>query len=87
MNVNWLRIGAGVLSGIFIAFILYGAYRFYFDKPVPIVNNQTFAPDSKPVINQAVPKNGNNMLGIVAVPVYLGGEWGGFIGLGGKLSF
>ena len=74
-----LRISTGVLSGVLVAFVCYGAYRFYFDKPIPIVNNQTFAEGSKPVITQ-----GNSSkdlsLGMVAGPLFLDNKLGGFVG-------
>lgn len=79
MSINWARISTGVMSGILISLILYGSYRFYFDKPIPIVNNQTFAADSKPVIKQSGGISSLEM-GIMAGPVYLGGDLGAFAG-------
>ncbi len=53
MVVDWLKIWGTVAITVVLTFVLYGAYRFYFDKPVPIVNNSTFATGSRPVISQA----------------------------------
>ena len=46
MNINWFKIYGSVAIIIVIAFLCYGAYRFYFDKPVPVVNNVTAMPGS-----------------------------------------
>jgi hypothetical protein len=40
--MSWFRITSAVSLVILSSLILYGSYEFYFDKPVPIINNNTF---------------------------------------------
>jgi hypothetical protein len=57
--VKWVT---GILSGLLIAFILYGAYQFYFCKPTPIVNNTTVQPGATMNVEQAkVAKSGGRL--------------------------
>jgi len=61
--VKWVT---GVLSGLLVAFILYGAAMFYFCKPVPIVNNTTVQPGATQQVVQTKPAaaSGHLMTGL-----------------------
>jgi hypothetical protein len=48
--VKWV---SGILAGLLVALILYGAYCFYFQKPTPIVNNTTVQPGATLNVEQA----------------------------------
>lgn len=79
--MNWLKAGTGVLSGIFLAFILYGSWQYYFKKPVPIVNNTTVSPGATMNVEQAkiVNKGGHLYTGLSggkdAILVEVGWLW------------
>lgn len=84
--INWLRIGSGVASGILGAIILWGAYSYYFLKPTPIINNYTVQPGANLNQTQNANKGGNGAsIGLVAGPLMVGSQFGGFIG--GMVSF
>lgn len=84
--MNWLRITGGVCSGIVSLALLWGAYNYYFSKPVPIVNNYTVQSGANLNQTQNESKNNNGLsLGIVAGPLMVGNQFGGF--LGGMVSF
>lgn len=80
MPINWFRVGTGVLAGIFLSLVLYGAYRFYLDKPVPIINNSTFQADSKPTITQGASEKYSISIGLLGGPLYLDHKIGAFVG-------
>ena len=48
-----VKITAYILSGILLGFVLYGAKRFYFDKPKPQqeVKNQTITVEQGGILN------------------------------------
>ncbi len=58
MSINWFKV-IGVVSTIcLVAFIGYGAYRFYFGKPVP--QNHYYTVQAGGTINQNPPKKEKN---------------------------
>lgn len=84
--MSWFRIIGAVSTTILIAVILYGGYQYYFTKPIPIVNNYTVAAGANlnQTQNEAKSSSGPSV-GLVAGPLMLGSEIGGFIG--GMVSF
>jgi len=76
--VKWVT---GILSGLLIAFILYGSYQFYFCKPTPIVNNTTVQPGATLNVEQAkVVNQGGHLLTGVYGGYSNGSEFGVQIG-------
>lgn len=57
--MNWLKVGTGVASAILFAFMIYGDYKYYLCKPVPIVNNTIVQSGGKVEVKQSEqPKSG-----------------------------
>lgn len=84
--MNWLRITGAVSTSIIGIALLWGAYNYYFSKPVPIVNNYTVQPGANLNQTQNEDKYSSGpMIGIVAGPLMIGDDLGGFIG--GMFSF
>ena len=54
MSKIWFEIIGAVAVMVLVSFIGYGAYRFYFTKPTPIV--QTVYVQSGGTLNQQVPR-------------------------------
>lgn len=50
--MQYLKYGMTALGGILIALTIYGAHQFYFNKPVPIVNNNTVQPGATVNVKQ-----------------------------------
>lgn len=85
-NVNWLKIVGAVSSAVLLSLVLYGSYQYYFSKPIPVINNNTFQAGSNPKIEQGKQKEGiGAQIGLLAGPLYVGGKFGGFVG--GMVSF
>lgn len=78
--INWWRVFLGVSGGLFWALVIYGAYHFYFDKPIPVTNNNTFQPGSSVEVKQGTQEKRHNF-GVVGGPVFLGGKFGAFFGV------
>ena len=82
----WFRVVGGVSSGLILMALCWGAYRYYTAKPIPIINNYTVQPGANLNQTQNESKNSSGLsLGIVAGPLMVGNELGGF--LGGMVSF
>ena len=78
-KIDWFRIGGGVCSIILLCLILYGAKEFYFNKPIPIINNTTVQPGATMTMKQGEVKR-NIEFGLLAGPLFLDskiGFWGG----------
>ena len=62
MKIDWLKIIGVVAMVCIVAFLCYGAYRFYFSPPKPVINNYTV--QSGGTINQQKLKQKNFAVGV-----------------------
>lgn len=56
MKIDWLKIIGAVSIVVLVCLIGYGAYEFYFEKPIPIINNTTVQSGGQVHVEQSVPK-------------------------------
>jgi len=66
---------AVVLAGL----IGYGAFSYYFKKPVPIVNNTTVQPGATLNVEQG--KKDSKNFGLFLAPLFIDGKIGGMVGV------
>lgn len=72
MKIDWLKIAGTVAIAVVVSVVLFGAYQYYFKKPVPVINNYTV--QSGGTITQNPEKKGGHWAvgGIVGKDFYGG---------------